>query len=189
VQPTADGQTAARAAVLSELDLDGSWAGGPVLSNASNRMRCPNYHPNYSDLVRTGEASAVFAQPGIQMRSDSLVLRTAEMVKLDWQRSFGSRTYLSCSRANMQKAATATTRFISMRRLAIPPIGDRTAAFRALFDVKTTSGEVIRAAIDIVAVAKGNTEIALLTTMPHSRVPTLWPNEIVLAKLLAARIP
>jgi hypothetical protein len=189
VHTTADGQAAARAAVLSVLDLGSGWKGGPVKPDLTNDTRCPNYNPKDSDLVRIGAAATRFTQPGMDVRSDAQVLANAKMVNLDWQRSVGSRTYLACARATLkQAAAKGKTRFISVRPIAIPRIGDRSLAFRVILDVKTKDGRVIRAAVDSVAVIRGDTEIALTTTMPLASAPTLFENELVLARLLVARV-
>lgn len=187
VHTTKDGQLAARAVVLTMLDLGSGWKGGPVKPDLSGDIHCANYHPKSSDLVRTGAAAAKFTQPGMEIRSDSQVLGSARMVRLDWQRSVGSPNYLSCARATIEKATKGKTRIVSVRAIPIPRIGDASAAFRTIFDVKTKNGAVVRVAVDIVAVTQGATEIALTSTLALASVPTLFANELVLAKTLAGR--
>ena len=184
---TPDGQAAARASLLTLSDVGPGWSGGPAKVSAFNASVCANYHPKYSDLVVTGQAAASFSQPGALVRIESHVLASARMVSLDWQRSVSSKNYLACERKAQAKSSTKKERFVSLRKLAFPRVGDNSAAFRLTTDVKTKSGRA-RAVYDIVLVARGETELTLMTVMPLASVPTLFPNEIVLARTLASRI-
>jgi hypothetical protein len=189
LQMTAAGKLAARTAILTKSDLGIGWSGGPVKPDLSNDDHCANYNPKYSDLVVTGAAASKFTEPGVQIQSDSSILGSAEMAALDWQRSVASPNFLSCARETLKKAAAkGNTRIVSVRKIVVPRIGDQTVAIRTVFDVTSKTGAVVHIAVDVLAFTKGHAEVGLTTTMAVESVPTLWPNEIVLAKLLAARV-
>ena len=53
----------------------------------------------------------------------------------------------------------------------------------------TRNGNSVLVALDTIALARGKTEVALSTIMPLAGVPTLFPNELVVFKALAGRVP
>jgi hypothetical protein len=189
VRMTAEGQAAARAVMPSKADIGApsDWKGGPTRPDVSNGLKCANYHPKVSDLVVTGAAAVTYKQPGLVISVQAAVLASGKMARLDWKRSVGARHYADCSRAKIRKSMTAKQTFVSLRRLAIPHLATVSSAYRTLVDVKTKIGKV-RMAIDVLIIGRGRTEMAMITTMPLASVPTLAPNELVLAKTLAGRI-
>lgn len=115
------------------------------------------------------------------------MLKTAAMVRLDWRRSIASPHFISCMRSVAGKAAKDVKgKLVSLRLLVVPRIGDYSAGYRMVVDYTTKNGNV-RMVIDTVGFAKGRTEMTLSTTMPIASVPTLFPNEAVLAGLMAGR--
>jgi hypothetical protein len=181
------GKAAARAVMLTQSDVGAGWTGGLVKPDLSIGARCANYHPRLSDLVLNGAAKATYKQPGFGLSSAAQVLGTANMVRLDWQRSVASPHFIACMRTAAVKAAKhfkATV--ISLRPLAVPRMGDFSGGYRMVIDYAAKNGKV-RMVIDTVAFASGRTEMALTTTMPITGVATLVPNEAVLAKLMLAR--
>ena len=188
VRMTAVGKAVASAASLKRSDIGtaSGWKGGPVKPDLSVDPGCPNYHPKHSDLVIVGAAAADFDHAGINFHSESQVLKTAKMARLDWQRS-NAPGELACARANLMKLSTAATRIVSIERMAFPGIGERSGAFRILIDVTGASREIIRMATDIVFVVRGRTEITLLTTAPLSAMASLKVVEVDLAMKLFSR--
>jgi hypothetical protein len=190
VQRTTTGDAAALAATLKRADVGSAtgWTGGPEKPDLSADPGCPNFHPKQSDLVVTGAAAATYKNVGLQMHSETHVMRTPKMVQLDWQRSAQSPNFLSCARRLLAKTSTKSARFLSIRKLKIPRIASYTAAYRALVGVKTPKGTV-RLAYDVVLVGHGRTEITLTTTMPASVATTVWIMELGIAGSLAGRAP
>ncbi len=140
VRMTAEGQAAARAALLTKADLGPGWEGGPRKPQLSSGLSCPHFHPKFADLVIVGAAAVQYHQPGLQMRSDSQVFRTEKMVRTDWRRTAQGPRFLSCLRAVAKRAATSgKSRFVSFRKLRVPVIGTNTIAFRTIFDVRSPS--------------------------------------------------
>jgi hypothetical protein len=189
VRMTAEGQAAARAVMPSKADIGApsDWKGGATKPDISNDLKCANYRPKVSDLVVTGAAAVTYKQPGLVISVQAAVLASERMARLDWKRSIGARHYVDCSRAKIRKSMTGKQTFVSLRRLAIPQLGTVSSAYRTLVDVKTKIGKV-RMAIDVLIFGRGRTEMAVITTMPLASVPTLAPNELVLAKTLVGRV-
>jgi hypothetical protein len=187
---TAAGQSAARAVVLIRSDLGKAtgWSGGFVKPDMAPDPGCPNYRPKVSDLVITGTAAAQFDHAGLEFHSESQVLKTAKMVRLDWQRTINTPNFISCASANLKQSMrkSPSERFISLARVLIPQIATYTEAYRATIDVKT-GGKTVRMASDLVVVGRGRTEISLMTTTALAAIPTVWKAELALAARLLAR--
>jgi uncharacterized protein (UPF0264 family) len=164
------------------------WTGGPEKPDLSADPGCPNFHPKQADLVVTGAAAATYKNVGLQMHSETQVMRTPKMVQLDWQRSAQSPNFLSCARSLLAKTSTKSSRFVSIRKLKVPRVASYTAAYRALVDVTTAKGKM-RVAYDVVLVGRGRTEITLTTAMPLSAAATVWVMELGIASKLAGRAP
>jgi hypothetical protein len=190
VRLTAADQAFARAAVLTKADLGtvGSWTGGAVKPDLTSSPPCTSFHPKQSDLVLTGAAETRFKEPGIEIDSEAQVLQTAQMVALDWQRVVASPQLLPCLRVGLAKQVGASTRIVSLRRIAFPRIGQRAAAIRVLLDVKAGASPVpVRAFVDVAFVAEGRTELTLTTTALLAADGAVRPAEARLARTLAAR--
>jgi hypothetical protein len=193
---TPAGQAAARVGVPTKADVGAAWKGGRVKPDLSDDLRCPNYQPKTSDLEMTGAASVKFKQSGIELSGDAQVLRTAKMVRLDWQRSIGSANYLACVRASVTKLfgtgkGKLPGKINSVRWIPLPRVfgSSPAAAVRADFAVETKHNGTVRLVVDVIGIARGKTEIALTTSMPFADVATMWPNELVMAKVVAGRVP
>jgi hypothetical protein len=184
---TPDGQAAARAATLSVLDLGTGWKVHSEKPDLTVDLRCPYFHPKVSDLVVNGAVSTRFEQTGLVVHSEAEVLQTAKMVQTDFARSVGSEAWLRCTRESVRKHPGAHSKLVSLRTLKLPDsLGAYAKAYRMRIDVTTKSGRVPLAA-DIIVIARGRAEITLDTTMLLSSVPTLYPNEVVWARMLVGR--
>jgi hypothetical protein len=186
---TAAGQAAARAAVLRKADLGGAsgWTGGARKPDLSSEVVCANFHVKESDLVLIGAAKTVWKHSGLEIESSAEVLQTARMVRLDWQRTVLSPKLLPCLRSTAKKGAAPGVRLVSLRRIAVPQIATYTAAYRIVMDVKA-SATTVRVMSDLLLVGRGRTEITLSTMAALAAKSVVWPAEIRLARVLAARI-
>jgi hypothetical protein len=187
---TAADQAFARAAVLTKADLGsvGAWTGGAVKPDLGSSPPCGSFDPKQSDLVLTGAAETRYQQPGIEIDSEAQVLRATQMVKLDWQRTVIAPQLLPCLRTVLAKKVGASTKIVSIRRIAFPRVDAYTAAIRVLLDVKTgTSPVPIRAFVDVVFVGHGRTEISLTTTALLLADKTVRAAELRFARIMAAR--
>jgi hypothetical protein len=187
---TAADQASARGTVLKKADLGtfGKWTGGTLKPDLSSAPLCASFDPKQSDLVLTGVAETKFKQPGIEFDSEAQVLRAAQMVKLDWQRTVTAPGLLPCLRSVLAKNAGAAGKIVSVRRMAFPHLSQYTAAIRVLLDVKTgTSTVPVHAFVDIVFVGHGRTEITLTTTALVVNDQVTRAAEARLALIMAAR--
>ncbi len=143
IQLSASGQAAARAAVIKRADLGaaGGWVGGMTKPDLSQTLECPSYRPKQSDLIVVGAAGSTWKNSGFGFHSVAQVLRTAEMVRLDWQRTVLDPRMLPCVRSALAKEFGTAAPLVSFRRIAFPQIADSARAYRAVVDAKTSSGE------------------------------------------------
>jgi hypothetical protein len=182
----------ARATVLKKADLGtvGTWTGGSVKPDLGSVPPCASFQPKQSDLVLTGAAETKFKQPGIEFDSEAQVLRTAQMVKLDWHRTVIAPGLLACLRTVLATSSGPTTKIVSVRRIAFPHVSQYTAAIRVLLDVKVGSSAVpLHAFVDLVFVGHGRTEISLTTTALMINDQVTRAAEARLALIMAARAP
>jgi hypothetical protein len=185
---TAAGQKAAQAAVLTRSDIGTApgWTRKAKKPDLSSTTGCANFDPKQSDLVLNGAAEVEWSRPGIDFDSEAQVLETPAMVKLDWQRTVLAPQVLPCLRSNFQSHATASEKFVSVTRLAIPAIGTYSRAYRVLLDY-TQKGQTVRLFVDVVLVGRGRTEITLTTTAPLAAGTAVKDAELRLVRLLVAR--
>ena len=188
IQLSAAGQAAARAAVIKRADLGtaGGWTGGMLKPNFSQALECPSYRPKQSDLTVIGAAESRWKNSALQVQSGAQVLKTAEMVQLDWQRSILHPKALPCLRSTLVREFGASAQLVSLRRIAFPQITSRSRAYRALADVKTSAGAV-RVMYDIVLIATGRTEITMTAVAPATIADGIAGAEVRLARALVAR--
>jgi hypothetical protein len=185
---TSAGQKAAQAAVVSRADIGTApgWTRKVKKPDLSSTTGCANFDPKQSDLVLNGAAEVEWSRPGIDFDSESQVLQTPAMVKLDWQRTVLAPQVLPCLRSNFQKHAAASEKLVSVTRLAIPALGTYSRAYRVLLDY-TQNAQTVRLFVDVVLVGRGRTEITLTTTAPLAAGTAVKDAELRLARLLVAR--
>jgi hypothetical protein len=185
---TAADQAAARAAVIRRGDLGTTarWKGGAVKPDRS-QLQCSNYNPKHSDLVVTGNASAHWSTPGLELDSSVQIFETDDMVRIDWQRS-DTAALLSCLRGKLARTLGAHGRLVSVQRIPFPALSTFTDAFRALIDVPA-SGGTVRVMADTVFLARARTEIQLSTIAQYANVAAVQAAEARLAVLMADRAP
>jgi hypothetical protein len=186
---TKAGMAAARAALVQRSDFGAAtgWtshveATGSAASDAD--AACALLHPRRSDLVVIGDAGVVWAHAGFHVRSGAQVLRSARMVELEWQRTLARPQALACMRTSARASGDPSWHFVSLNRLAFPPVGSHSAAFRALYDV---DGARERLMLDVVFFARGRTEMTLTTVVPISAATPVRLVQIGFAQRLARR--
>jgi hypothetical protein len=182
-------QANARGAVLERADLGTAtgWTGGSKKPDLSSTPPCAGFQPKQSDLVLTGAAETDWKHPGLEVDSEAQVLQTAQMVRLDWQRSMVSPKLLPCLRQAFAKEAGATAKVVSVRKVPFPHLGTYTALFRVLVDV-TSVGTTVRVRSDAILIGRSRTELTLTVTAPAAAAAGVDPAELQLARLLAGRI-
>jgi hypothetical protein len=187
---TADGQADARAAVIKRIDLGSTaaWTGGPTKPDLDSPFPACRYKPKQSDLVVTGAAESNWKAPGLEFDSESDVLETAGMVRLDWQRTVTAPQVLPCLGAGLAKAATPTEHLVSVKRIDFPQLTEYVRAVRMVLDVAAPSGGKVPVMLDVILVGHGRTEISLTTTAPYAERAAVGAAELRLAEILISRI-
>jgi hypothetical protein len=118
---TAADQAQAKAEVLRRSDLPGGWAGGKRKPDVSSTEPCA-YRPRQNDLVLIGAAETDWRKPGSQVSSEAQVLRTAAMVRRDWQRTILAPQVVPCLRQGFEKTPRlgCDTRLVRPGRVSAP---------------------------------------------------------------------
>lgn len=184
---TAAGNAHAKAEVLRRTDVGAGWKGGARKPDLSSSMPCTNYRPKQSDLVLIGVAETLFSRAPVQVDSEAQVLRTAAMVRRDWQRTVLDSRVLPCLRVGFAKALGSTAVVVSFQRVAFPHTATLTRAFRLVANV-TTQGVAIPIEIDFVAMGSGRNELTLTLSGPAAAKSSIHATEVQLARLLAGRL-
>jgi hypothetical protein len=183
---TAAGQAKAKAEVLRRTDLPEQWTGGKRKPDVSSTLPC-SYKPKQDDLVLIGAAESDWRQPGFQVTSEAQVLRTATMVRHDWQRTILAPQVVPCLRQGFEKTLGTGATLVSFGRVASPHLASLTQAFRAVFDVKSGS-TAVPVEIDILALGSGRNELTLTLTGISAAKSILRAQEARLGKRLAGRM-
>jgi hypothetical protein len=190
IRLTPAGQAAARAAVMTRADLHvpAGWTGGAVTPRVLPFPPCPGFQPKQADLVLNGVAESTFRhESGIGFNTVAQVLKSARMVRLDWQRTVLDPRVFKCLKYRMVQDARSTKyTFISLKPLGFPPVTRLTRAYRVIYDDRTTSKKV-RIFLDLVSFGRGRTEILMSTTGPLIGATAVLEAEIQLARILVAR--
>ena len=188
VQIVAADQALARASVVQQSDLGtaGGWSGGATAPTPPGSLDCGTYHPKQSDLVLTGNAAAKWRHAGLEFDSTAQVLRTAAMVRLDWARTVTHTGIPACLRQKLANGLPPTQKLVSFGRIGFPKVGELTAAFRGVIDVKEPGGTV-RVIVDVVAFGAGRVELTLITTAAYAERTAAVAAEARLASAMLAR--
>jgi len=171
---------------LGDLDSPQGWSGGAVKPTPPSSFTCGSYTAKQSDLVLTGNAAAKWMHSGLEIDAESQVLRTEDMVALDWQRTVTHTGVADCLKQKFAAGLPRGQKLVSFQPLEFPRITKLTAAFRGLIDVGSGKSAV-RVLVDIVAFGAGRVELTLITTAPYAARAPVANAELRLAQLMAAR--
>jgi hypothetical protein len=183
---TAAGKAHARTEVVRRADLGAGWSGGFKKPDLSSTMPCPNYRPKQSDLVLIGVAETSWRKQPFEIDSEAQVLRTAAMVRRDWQRTVLAPQVVPCLRTGFAKALGSKGKLVSFGRVAFPHLATYTRAFRVVAKIKTPLGS-IPVEIEFLLLGTGRNELTLTLTGPKAARATLARTEARLGRLLAHR--
>lgn len=178
-RPNSADMAAARAATVEAGDLRPArgWHGGQVKVDFSN-PGCPNYHPKLSQFVSTGAAATDWDRGAVYVGTQTDVLKTARMVRRQWQIQVLDPRAIPCMRDILKKqlAAQGIT-LVSMKRMPFPQLATYSRAYKA---VLRAGGQTMT--MEQVVVGRSRTEINLnvLGTPPA--------EALRLARILVGRI-
>jgi len=178
-RPNPADMAAARAATVKAVDLRpaGGWHGGRVKVDFSN-PGCPNFHPKLSQFVSTGAAATDWDRGAVYVGTQTDVLRTAQMVRRQWQVQVLDPRAIPCERDMLKKElAKEGITLVSLNRIPFPKLATYSRAYKAVL----RSGGVTMT-MEQVLVGKSRTEVNLTTL----GLPTA--EGLRLAKILVRRI-
>jgi hypothetical protein len=185
-------QALARSILLKGADLGPSstWSGGRTVPDTSQPRTCANFNPRRSDLVITGDAESDYtAAGGVTYRNEVQIMKTAHMVRLDWQRDIVDPAALPCLRTYVASSLPAGENLVSLTRLSVPRVAMYAAGYRALIDQHFTNKRTVRTMIDVLFVGRNRTELTLESTATYASHAAVERTEFRLAHLLVARTP
>ena len=188
VQYNAADQAAARAVVLKRGDLGTATGWKAVTAKPDfSSSTCGGYEPKRSDLTVTGASASEWRNGSalVSFQTETWVMKTAAMVRVDWQRVVGHPTFLRCS-AEKDLATQQNAKLVSYKRIAFPRLAPLSRRVRLVVDY-AVEGQTLRMLFDLVLLGKGRTEISLLTVGPYAARSDIDAAEVRLARLLLRR--
>jgi hypothetical protein len=188
VKFTAADQAAARAAVIRRSDLGpgSGWTGGTKKPDLSPAPTCAGYHPKQSDLVLTGAAETDFRNGQLEFDSEAQVLRTAQMVRLDWQREVEAPGAAACLRTSLTKGLPSGEKVTSFAKISVPQVATYTAGFQIGLAIPT-GGKTGKYVFEALLVGKGRTEITLISFTPAAAQTSVAAATLRLARVMVGR--
>ena len=188
VKIVAADQSLAKSALVRLTDLGSptGWSGGPTKPTPPASFRCGSYVAKQSDLVLTGNAAARWMHSGLEIDSESQVLRTEDMVARDWARTVTHRGVTECLRQKFASGLPKGQKLVAFGEIAFPKVAKLTAAYRGLVDVGTGKSAV-RVVVDVVVFGAGRVELTLITTAPYYARSQVANAEARLAQMMIAR--
>jgi hypothetical protein len=184
---TAAGRAQAKAEVVRRADLGAGWRGGLKKPDLSSTMPDCSYRPKQSDLVLIGAAESTWQKQLFEVDSETQVLRTPTMVRLDWQRTVLAPQVQPCLRKGLAKSLGSHAKLVSFSRVAFPHVARYVRAYRVVADVKTTAG-ALPVEIDVVVLEAGRSEVTLTLTGLAAAKAALHSEDVRLARLLVHRL-
>jgi hypothetical protein len=180
-------QAKAEAALLRLADFGAGWAGGQKKPGKLTAPSCPGFNPKESDLVVTGHAEAQFTyqRGGVTLAQDTQVLETDKAVRTDFSRTIQPKL-AGCLAHQLKSSSKGRVTAVKMSALAVPRIGDVSAAYRAVVSVRV-NGKIAKLIRDFIFVGQGRYEYSIVVDAPPFQVAQLVPFETTIAQLLVKR--
>ena len=190
VKINAADQAKADASLIRIKDFGVGWTGGPKTPSKLTAPSCPGFNPKESDLVITGHAEALFnyRSGGVTFDQDTQVLESADAVKTDFGRTIQPKL-ADCLAYQWKSAKNAKVVSVVVHQLALPRIGNISAAYRATVVLKTTTVRTVTIVSDYVFFGQGRFEFSINVVAPAVESGQLGPFETSMAQILVKRTP
>ena len=114
----------------------------------------------------TGAAMSKFSADGAFVTSEAAILRTAAMVKTDWQRTVANPAFWACGKREMANLEGA--KLVSLKKMAFPKLAQYSARYRLVYDFGK-AGSPTLVLMDLILVGQGRSEISLILSAPYSQ--------------------
>ena len=169
-------------------DLPGfGWKATPAQSDRS-KPRCSYYDPDQSKLTENGSyTSPDFTRSdGLYVSSSVGIFVSAKQARIAYGLVVRAELVRCLGESVVKSGKPGRITLRSAGKLVFPGYGDRSAAYRVVFLVKSGTQQV-PATIDLVAINKGAVDVALLFSSAGQPVPRSF--ERVITAAVVARIP
>jgi hypothetical protein len=163
-------------------DLSGfGWKTSPSQSDRSS-ARCPYYRPDRSKLTQNGDyTSPDFTRPdGLYVSSSVGIFVSAKQAQQAYALVVRPELARCLGESVVKSGKPGHITLRSAGAFAFPAHGDRSAAYRVAFLVKSGNQQV-PATIDIVAVNRGAVDVALFFSSAGKPVPATFERMIAAA--------
>jgi hypothetical protein len=185
---TPAGDAAAATLVVRKRDLPAGWSGGSVKPDLSSSMGCSSYYePKQSDLVVIGAAETRWRSGTSSLDSQTQVLRTPKMVRLDWQRTVADPHVLPCLRQSFVKHTPTGEKLVSLRWISVPKLGVHARSYRLTLALVSQT-PALKVAVDALVFGAGRNEISLIASGLSSDETSFHKLQVRLARRLAQRL-
>jgi hypothetical protein len=179
ITPTAEAR--AKRIAVNVLDLPGvGWNAGPPRTK-STRVRCSYYNPDQSTLTEDGEYTTpdYTREDGVYVSSTIRIFVSAKQARAAFA-AVAQPLLPRCLGEGVAKSSPppGSVKMRSAGPLSFPRYGDRSAAFRIVFDVKSRK-TVVRSALDVVVINRGDVEAAFIFGAGKGAVPASVERRIV----------
>lgn len=176
------GGRAARAAVLHQSDLGSGWTGSAA--KPTYAVPCAANRRGQLPPVAIGAAKIQWTNgtPGISIKSQAIVLRSAKMLPGEWKRTVVAPRVLACTRKQVASTLSRGEKLVSLAWQPFPQLTKYTREARAVVSVKG-----VQVVVDFLAIGAGRDELTLTFTEPGSG-STMNELETIVARRLLARL-
>ncbi len=186
-------QRKAASIVLKRSDFAAGWKKVPSKPDSSEDNSCPNYNPDQSDLVLTGEAEADFELAGglPSVVSVANVYKSRREAVAAWTRS-AKPALASCLAAILKREAAASGQKLAITKTGMIPfakLAPRTVAYRVGLEVTVTQAgktSKVPLTMHLVVLGNGRGDCGLVTVGLGSGVA--MADLRAFAKLTASRL-
>jgi hypothetical protein len=190
---TAADKAKAASLILRKSDFVAGWTRSAVTDEDESEFTCPNYNPDQSDLVLTGEAKVEFSRQEalLSVFSVANVYRTRREATLAWTRS-AKPALVPCAATMFEKELEASGMQATVTRkgtIAFPRYSPRTVAYRFSITMSATQNgktTTVPLTIHMVALGHGRGDVFLMTIAAGTGVP--MADLKAFAKLTAQRL-
>jgi hypothetical protein len=177
-QFTAADQRKAASIVLKSRDFAAGWNRIPSTPEDDERLSCPGYNPDESDLILTGKATAEFQRSGgvPTLQSFSNVYRTKANAVASWTRSVKPALARCAAEIFKKQLASTGAKATILRQgaIAFPKVAPRTAAFRVALRItvqQNGQSQTVPITVHLIALGNGRGDSGLITVAVGNGVP------------------
>jgi hypothetical protein len=182
---TSADQARARAMLLKQSDFAPGFKTDPASNEPDPHIDCPP-SVGEADLTLTGDVEgSLFTRGVVSVQSIAQIYESVADASASWRRGT-SAAGLDCVRELLRREfAKEKIRFVSLREVAFPRVGQRTVAYRIV--LSATEGQVtLKLYLDLVVVMHSRAHVQVIAGSAFQ--PFARAEEVRLARVVAGRM-